>query len=247
MPADPDPLEPLRKHMAKLRRSTRWFWKQCTRRRGLTEATPARLRGNFATRTGEQRERLTTALEARNYTIVNVGPRDSLEETLFETPAQTWSLAGWQAWTTEMCRVGLEVDFALFGGITEVVPEEDRSSRLDAVKAVHRATNPDLWRALVARGASEETPLALDAEFWAVNEGAALRVEARLKDELGYDVSVQAPKSGLLHRRERWSVTGTRPARPTDEAAVDAWTDRMVEIADETGTTFDGWGTWLPS
>lgn len=236
----------LRKQMAKVRADNTWFWKQSVRRGGLTESTPVRLRGNFGTDTDEAQERLQLALLAGGFTVINTGRSGQLTETLFETPARTWDLDAWNAWTDEMALLGAGVDFALFGGITEALVERDDVDARAEEKSENRADNTAIWRQLRAHGITTSTPIALDAHFWAVDEGGAQRLQDRLQTELGYVVTVDAPTKGWFRRSRPWSVTATRPATPTNEADVDAWTDLMIDIASATSTRFDGWGTWLP-
>jgi hypothetical protein len=106
--------------------------------------------------------------------------------------------------------------------------------------------NAQTWRALRARGVTEQSTLTLDFSYFAPDGAAAERLRTFLVDETDYTVQVHQQKKGLL--RKAWIVEGRTQPTPVSLGLLNDWVRWMAAAGAEKGQCiFDGWGTSVSS
>lgn len=251
MPRDSDDeLDPLlRDWQQQIRVQNAELWEVCERS-GVTADTLMRVRGRFGTWDDEDVVPMQRILQEDYGYEVEVGrePDGSGGMPWVLTavlPVRTWTLRAIDDWTDEMIRASATVPGLAFMEWTAATVRP--APLVEQQQHAQRRSNIDLWQQLQRHGVTTGTLLTPDAHFWARTGAEAEDLAVQLRDELGYRVQVEVVKQGFLRRRQAWSVEATTPPMTLNPDAIDAWTDRMVEVAALHGAEFDGWGTEIPA
>ena len=100
--------------------------------------------------------------------------------------------------------------------------------------------NRETWAALQRHGLTEQSNVRLDFTYRAPTKEAARSLEALLRDQTDYSVSVES--QGMLFRKT-WAVGGATRETAISPEILDEWVTWMVTAGKEAGCDFDGWGT----
>ena len=110
----------------------------------------------------------------------------------------------------------------------------------NGILAHQLAMNRETWAALQRHGVTEQSQVRLDFTYLAPDRAKAVALEALLREQTDYEVSVQS--QGSLFRRT-WTVTGSTRATSISPEILDQWVRWMVTAGKERECDFDGWGT----
>ncbi len=250
MPRDPgDDLDPIeRDWQQQIRAQNAELWEVCERS-GVTADTLIRVRGRFGTWDDEDVVPMQRILEQQYGYEVEVGrePDGSGGMPWVLTtvlPVQTWTLRAIDEWTDEMIRASVTVPGLVFMEWTAATVRP--APRMEQEQRAQHGDNLEIWHQLQRHGVTPGTPLTPDVNFWARSGAEAEDLAVHLRDGFGYHVRVEVVKRGFLRRRHLWAVEASTPPMTLNPDAIDAWTDRMVEVAAQHGAEFDGWGTEIP-
>jgi len=104
----------------------------------------------------------------------------------------------------------------------------------------HVARNHALKKLLHDKGVVLEYPRLIDLHFWSKRDAAADDL-ARHLNEAGYPVTTK----GRVEHTDFWSVESQIEASPL-EITEELFIDRLVRLALNHQSEFDGWGTLVP-
>ncbi len=105
--------------------------------------------------------------------------------------------------------------------------------------AAHERRNEELCQALADRGIDLEEARAVELHFWSAEQHDAALLAKALYG-LGFLVLVIAPENS--ESMSRWNVeAGLR--EPVTLIASNEFTTRLIELALEHASEYDGWGT----
>lgn len=106
--------------------------------------------------------------------------------------------------------------------------------------------NRTTWSQLNDKGVRAGDALAIEAFFYAPDEGAANSLVATLEGR-GWAVQLEQSTTGFMRKKVHWSAEASKKLPAVDLAALDALVRELDAAASRHGAKFDGWGTELPA
>lgn len=113
-----------------------------------------------------------------------------------------------------------------------------RKSTIEKAVQRHGARNRKLLKVIAGQGVDPAASRAIDIHFWAFSEAAAQNLSAALEANGYSPVALNA----AAEDPSVWNVETTIEASPLSVAAP-FFVEKLVRLASEHNSEFDGWGT----